>query len=71
VLKLIGPLLQGVWIGMLFGTFVQTLMLITITFKTDWDKQVINQFNIVSIIVKLISVSYTFKQLKLHMDYTG
>ncbi|XP_027352055.1 protein DETOXIFICATION 21-like [Abrus precatorius] len=31
---------KGVWIGMLFGTFVQTVMLITITFKTDWDKQV-------------------------------
>lgn len=31
---------KGVWIGMLFGTFVQTIMLITITFKTDWDKQV-------------------------------
>ncbi|XP_061362828.1 protein DETOXIFICATION 21-like [Gastrolobium bilobum] len=31
---------KGVWIGMLFGTFVQTVMLITITLKTDWDKQV-------------------------------
>ncbi|KAG4912795.1 hypothetical protein JHK86_053228 [Glycine max] len=31
---------EGIWIGMLFGTFVQTVMLITITFKTDWDKQV-------------------------------
>ncbi|KAK7304919.1 hypothetical protein VNO77_42813 [Canavalia gladiata] len=31
---------KGIWIGMLFGTFVQTVMLITITFKTDWDKQV-------------------------------
>ncbi|XP_061338871.1 protein DETOXIFICATION 21-like [Gastrolobium bilobum] len=31
---------KGVWIGMLFGTFVQTVVLIIITFKTDWDKQV-------------------------------
>ncbi|KAK7316049.1 hypothetical protein VNO77_34709 [Canavalia gladiata] len=31
---------KGVWIGMLFGIFVQTVMLIIITFKTDWDKQV-------------------------------
>nr|GMD71419.1 protein DETOXIFICATION 21-like [Ipomoea batatas] len=30
----------GVWIGMLFGTFVQTIVLLVITFKTDWDKQV-------------------------------
>ncbi|CAJ2671935.1 unnamed protein product [Trifolium pratense] len=31
---------KGIWIGMLFGIFVQTIMLITIAFKTDWDKQV-------------------------------
>lgn len=34
--------LQGIWVGMLFGTFVQTVVLIIITFKTDWDKQVID-----------------------------
>ncbi|XP_059427870.1 protein DETOXIFICATION 21-like [Corylus avellana] len=32
---------KGVWIGMLFGTFVQTIVLIIITYKTDWDEQVI------------------------------
>ncbi|KAL3733212.1 hypothetical protein ACJRO7_022697 [Eucalyptus globulus] len=31
---------KGVWLGMLFGTFVQTVVLIIITCKTDWDKQV-------------------------------
>ncbi|XP_057785904.1 protein DETOXIFICATION 21-like [Salvia miltiorrhiza] len=31
---------EGVWIGMLIGTFIQTLMLLIITKKTDWDKQV-------------------------------
>ncbi|KAI6687719.1 hypothetical protein NL676_024547 [Syzygium grande] len=31
---------KGVWVGMLFGTFVQTVVLIVITYKTDWDKQV-------------------------------
>ncbi|XP_030453441.1 protein DETOXIFICATION 21-like isoform X2 [Syzygium oleosum] len=31
---------KGVWVGMLFGTFVQTIVLIVITYKTDWDKQV-------------------------------
>ncbi|KAM7505172.1 hypothetical protein LguiB_004076 [Lonicera macranthoides] len=31
---------QGVWIGMLFGTFVQTIVLMVITYKTDWEKQV-------------------------------
>ncbi|XP_059668214.1 protein DETOXIFICATION 21-like [Cornus florida] len=31
---------KGVWIGMLFGTFVQTVVLVIITYKTDWDKQV-------------------------------
>jgi len=47
-------LLQGIWIGMLFGTFVQTVMLITITFKTDWDKQVIDFLLALYMIVKLI-----------------
>ncbi|KAK2642782.1 hypothetical protein Ddye_024545 [Dipteronia dyeriana] len=31
---------KGVWIGMLFGTFVQTVVLIVVTWRTDWDKQV-------------------------------
>uniref|UniRef100_A0A5B7BB14 Protein DETOXIFICATION n=1 Tax=Davidia involucrata TaxID=16924 RepID=A0A5B7BB14_DAVIN len=31
---------KGVWIGMLIGTFVQTVVLLIITYKTDWDKQV-------------------------------
>ncbi|GFY98080.1 MATE efflux family protein [Actinidia rufa] len=31
---------QCVWIGMLFGTFVQTIVLLIITYRTDWDKQV-------------------------------
>lgn len=32
---------KGVWIGMLFGTFVQTIVLVIITYRTDWDEQVI------------------------------
>ncbi|KAK8559313.1 hypothetical protein V6N13_098889 [Hibiscus sabdariffa] len=32
---------KGVWVGMLLGTFVQTLILVIITWKTDWDNQVI------------------------------
>ncbi|XP_031280405.1 protein DETOXIFICATION 21-like isoform X2 [Pistacia vera] len=32
---------KGVWMGMLLGTFVQTVVLIIITWRTDWDKQVI------------------------------
>ncbi|XP_058750674.1 protein DETOXIFICATION 21-like isoform X3 [Vicia villosa] len=32
---------KGVWIGMLFGIFVQTVVLIIITYKTDWDNQVV------------------------------
>ncbi|KAJ0014436.1 hypothetical protein Pint_20796 [Pistacia integerrima] len=31
---------KGVWMGMLLGTFVQTIVLIIITWRTDWDKQV-------------------------------
>ncbi|KAL3841102.1 hypothetical protein ACJIZ3_025693 [Penstemon smallii] len=31
---------EGVWIGMLIGTFIQTIVLIIIASRTDWDKQV-------------------------------
>ncbi|KAK7290706.1 hypothetical protein RIF29_05309 [Crotalaria pallida] len=31
---------KGIWIGMLFGTFIQTVVLIIITYKTNWDEQV-------------------------------
>ncbi|KAB2631637.1 protein TRANSPARENT TESTA 12-like [Pyrus ussuriensis x Pyrus communis] len=33
---------EGVWIGMLFGTLVQTIVLIILTYKTDWDKQLLH-----------------------------
>ncbi|KAK4282056.1 hypothetical protein QN277_013477 [Acacia crassicarpa] len=32
---------KGIWIGMLFGTLVQTIVLTIITYKTDWDEQVV------------------------------
>ncbi|XVF42689.1 hypothetical protein PTKIN_Ptkin01aG0384800 [Pterospermum kingtungense] len=32
---------KGVWMGMLLGTLVQTVVLIIITWKTDWDRQVV------------------------------
>ncbi|KAG6493057.1 hypothetical protein ZIOFF_048031 [Zingiber officinale] len=38
---LIGFQVKGIWIGMLLGTFVQTVVLIFITLRTDWDKQVV------------------------------
>ncbi|XP_057785849.1 protein DETOXIFICATION 21-like [Salvia miltiorrhiza] len=31
---------EGVWIGMLIGTLIQTIMLMIITERTDWEKQV-------------------------------
>ncbi|KAG8367764.1 hypothetical protein BUALT_Bualt16G0106700 [Buddleja alternifolia] len=31
---------EGVWIGMLIGTVIQTIVLVIITYRTDWDKQV-------------------------------
>lgn len=32
---------KGVWVGMIIGTLVQTIVLLTITLKTDWNKQVL------------------------------
>ena len=31
---------------MLFGTFVQTIVLVVITYKTDWDEQVLALFTL-------------------------
>ncbi|XP_058107628.1 protein DETOXIFICATION 21-like [Magnolia sinica] len=33
---------KGIWIGMLLGTAIQTLVLMYITWRTDWNKQVAN-----------------------------
>ncbi|XP_014491243.1 protein DETOXIFICATION 21-like [Vigna radiata var. radiata] len=39
---------KGIWMGMLFGTFIQTIVLTIITYKTNWDEQVIKARNRVS-----------------------
>ncbi|XP_048321782.1 protein DETOXIFICATION 34 [Ziziphus jujuba] len=31
---------EGIWIGMIFGTFLQTLILVYILYKTNWTKEV-------------------------------
>ncbi|KAJ3684335.1 hypothetical protein LUZ61_013499 [Rhynchospora tenuis] len=31
---------EGIWVGMLLGTFVQTIVLLVLTMRTDWNKQV-------------------------------
>ncbi|KAF8050405.1 hypothetical protein N665_1976s0001 [Sinapis alba] len=36
----VGLQVKGVWIGMLFGVFVQTCVLTIMTLRTDWDQQV-------------------------------
>ncbi|KAI9093717.1 hypothetical protein K1719_027166 [Acacia pycnantha] len=38
--KILHMQVKGIWLGMLFGTLVQTIVLIIITCKTDWDEQV-------------------------------
>ncbi|XP_039114191.1 protein DETOXIFICATION 20-like [Dioscorea cayenensis subsp. rotundata] len=38
---ILGFHIKGIWLGMLIGTFVQTLVLLFITCRTDWDKQVV------------------------------
>nr|KYP64009.1 Protein TRANSPARENT TESTA 12 [Cajanus cajan] len=36
---------KGIWIGMLLGTLIQTIILIIITCKTNWDEQVFDSFS--------------------------
>ncbi|KAG8391853.1 hypothetical protein BUALT_Bualt01G0230200 [Buddleja alternifolia] len=31
---------QGIWMGMIFGTFLQTVILLIIVWKTDWNEEV-------------------------------
>lgn len=31
---------QGIWLGMIGGTVMQTFILLWVTFRTDWDKEV-------------------------------
>ncbi|GAU17103.1 hypothetical protein TSUD_106020 [Trifolium subterraneum] len=31
---------NGIWLGMIGGTFMQTIILIWVTFRTDWNKEV-------------------------------
>ncbi|CAA7048577.1 unnamed protein product [Microthlaspi erraticum] len=33
---------KGIWTGMIGGTFMQTLILLYVTYRTDWDKEVEN-----------------------------
>jgi hypothetical protein len=32
--------MQGIWSGMIGGTLMQTLILIWVTFRTNWHKEV-------------------------------
>lgn len=32
--------MQGIWLGMLGGTVLQTIILMWVTFRTDWNKEV-------------------------------
>ncbi|KFK45054.1 hypothetical protein AALP_AA1G337900 [Arabis alpina] len=36
----VGLQVKGVWLGMIFGIFVQTCVLAIMTMRTDWDQQV-------------------------------
>ena len=42
-------ILQGMWIGMLCGVGAQTLVLMYMTWRTDWDDQVDTRTNMKSL----------------------
>lgn len=33
--------MQGIWSGMIGGTVIQTIILLWVTFRTDWNKEVL------------------------------
>lgn len=34
--------MQGIWSGMIGGTVIQTIILLWVTFRTDWNKEVLS-----------------------------
>ncbi|CAI8616164.1 unnamed protein product [Vicia faba] len=36
---------KGIWLGMLAGTVLQTIILLYVTFRTDWNKEVVESNN--------------------------
>ncbi|KAM4101828.1 hypothetical protein ACB094_05G175400 [Castanea mollissima] len=58
---------KGIWSGMIGGTFIQTLILISFTFRTDWTKEVI-QFSKLVIICILNSKTFQVEKAKMRLD---
>lgn len=51
--------LQGIWIGMLSGTVIQTLVLFWIVYRTNWNKEVIITSNKVIFCKQLQLIVYS------------
>jgi hypothetical protein len=55
--------LQGIWSGMIGGTLMQTLILVWVTFRTDWEKEV-------RAVTLHLRISYYSFLLFAHLSYT-
>ena len=72
--------MQGLWSGMLVGTLLQTVILVLITFRTKWQKEVIlsqlylcnlgpNEDNVLCMLVK-ISHTINISDTQFHIEHS-
>ena len=50
---------QGIWSGMIGGTLMQTLILLWVTFRTDWIKEVTSYIFHIPSFIHILIISLT------------
>jgi MATE family multidrug resistance protein len=50
--------MQGIWSGMIGGTLMQTLILLWVTFRTDWNKEVNMGFSSIVIVDRTVTPGF-------------
>ena len=61
--------MQGIWGGMIGGTFMQTLILLWVTFRTDWNKEVISKVTATKSRIEITSNSCMLFTLELRGSF--
>lgn len=55
--------MQGIWSGMIGGTFMQTVILVWVTVRTDWNKEVHMRFPSTVIDIRTCKTAMGFSKL--------
>jgi hypothetical protein len=57
--------MQGLWIGMIIGVLMQSLVLGYITFRTDWNEQVNHNEYIANTMMSMILINMNVIRMKI------